>query len=108
LRELPRPELFRKEPGATDVIALGNDTMSTARKLRPLSAIKCHKCSYLVALSTTERLPAEFTVRCPNCSHRGFYRTGEIRGIDAEQDLPGEPSSSAPGNSLRNASKKAS
>ena len=85
-------------------VALGNDAMSTARKLRPLSAIKCHKCSYLVTLSTTERLPDEFTVRCPNCGHRSFYRTGEIRGIDAEQATLGDPSSSATGNSLRKAS----
>jgi hypothetical protein len=61
-----------------------------------------------VALSTTERLPDEFTVRCPNCGHRSFYRTGEIRGIDAEQTMLGEPSSSATGNSLRKASGKAS
>jgi DNA-directed RNA polymerase subunit RPC12/RpoP len=58
--------------------------MVTTRKPRPTSTIRCHKCSHLVALATTDRLPEEFSVRCANCGYRGFYRTKEIRIADAE------------------------
>jgi DNA-directed RNA polymerase subunit RPC12/RpoP len=62
------------------------------RKQRPTSVIVCHKCSYRVELSTTERLPEEFTVRCPNCGRRDFYRTKEIRSIEGEQTIRNEQS----------------
>jgi DNA-directed RNA polymerase subunit RPC12/RpoP len=58
--------------------------MAIARKPRPASTIRCHKCSHLVALATTDRLPDEFSVRCANCGYRGFYRAKEIRIADAE------------------------
>jgi predicted RNA-binding Zn-ribbon protein involved in translation (DUF1610 family) len=45
-----------------------------------------------VELSTTERLPEEFTVRCPNCGRRDFYRTKEIRSIEGEQTIRNEQS----------------
>ena len=59
--------------------------MSKAPKPRPTSTVICHSCSHRLALSTTERLPEEFTVRCPNCGRRDFYRSKEIRSIDGEQ-----------------------
>ena len=60
--------------------------MALARKPRPPSTNKiiCHKCSHRVALATTERLPEEFTVRCPNCGRRDFYRAKEVRSSDGE------------------------
>jgi DNA-directed RNA polymerase subunit RPC12/RpoP len=59
--------------------------MATARKARPTSTIRCHKCSHLVPLATTDRLPEEFSVRCANCGYRGFYRSKEVRLNDTEQ-----------------------
>jgi DNA-directed RNA polymerase subunit RPC12/RpoP len=59
--------------------------MATVGKPQPASAIRCHKCSHLVALATTDRLPDEFSVRCASCGYRGLYRTKEIRLSDAEQ-----------------------
>jgi DNA-directed RNA polymerase subunit RPC12/RpoP len=59
--------------------------MANVRKPQPTNVIRCHKCSHLVALLTTERLPDEFSVRCANCGYRGFYRTKEIKSRDAEQ-----------------------
>ena len=58
--------------------------MAIVRKARPTSTIRCHKCSHLVALATTDRLPDEFSVRCANCGYRGFYRSKDIRIADAE------------------------
>jgi predicted nucleic-acid-binding Zn-ribbon protein len=74
-----------------------NSIMAIVRKQRPtsMSTITCHKCSHLEALSTTERLPDEFSVRCSSCGYRGFYRTKEIRRSDAEQAIRGEQSTSA-------------
>jgi hypothetical protein len=69
-----------------------DSTMVKAPKPRPMSTINCHYCSYRVALSTTERLAEEFTVRCPNCGRRDFYRTKEIRSIEGEQTIRSEPS----------------
>ena len=66
--------------------------MPIVRKLRPTSTIACHKCSHRVMLSTTERLPDEFTVRCPNCGRRDFYRPKEIRSGDGEQTIRSEQS----------------
>jgi hypothetical protein len=58
--------------------------MSAVRKLRSSSTVRCHRCSCLVALATTDRLPYEFSVRCPQCGRRGFYTTNEIQGGPAE------------------------
>jgi len=58
--------------------------MTIVRRPRPTSTVRCHKCSHLVDLATTDRLPEEFSVRCTNCGYRGFYRTKEIRIADAE------------------------
>jgi predicted nucleic-acid-binding Zn-ribbon protein len=69
--------------------------MAIVRKPRPTSTITCHKCSHLEALSTTERLPDEFSVRCSNCGYRGFYRTKEIKGSGAEQAIRSEQSTAA-------------
>jgi ribosomal protein S27E len=60
--------------------------MSVVRKLRPSSTVRCHTCSHLVVLTTTERLPYEFSVRCPQCGRRGFYTTNEIQGGTAEPE----------------------
>jgi DNA-directed RNA polymerase subunit RPC12/RpoP len=54
-------------------------------KLRSASAVKCRKCAHLVPLATTDRLPQEFSVRCPNCGQRAFYVAGEIKISDADQ-----------------------
>ena len=59
--------------------------MSAAQRTRPINFIKCHKCSNFVALATTDRLPEEFSIRCPRCSHRSFYRFAEIRSGDIDQ-----------------------
>ena len=53
--------------------------------LRSVSAVKCRKCAHLVTLATTERLPHEFSVRCPNCTQRGFYLASDIQMRDADQ-----------------------
>jgi ribosomal protein S27E len=74
--------------------------MSVVRKLRPSSTVRCHTCSHLVVLTTTERLPYEFSVRCPQCGRRGFYTTSEIQGGTAEPEGPDE----RPASLLRKAS----
>jgi DNA-directed RNA polymerase subunit RPC12/RpoP len=66
--------------------------MPNVRKLRSANTIICHKCSHRVALSTTDRLPEEFTVRCPNCGRRDLYHTREIRSIDGEAGIRSEQS----------------
>jgi DNA-directed RNA polymerase subunit RPC12/RpoP len=66
--------------------------MPIVGKPRPTSTVTCHYCSHRVALSTTDRLPDEFTVRCPNCGRRDFYRTKEIRSIDGQQTIRSEQS----------------
>ena len=53
--------------------------MPVIGKPRPTSTIACHKCNYRVALATAERLPDEFTVKCPNCGRRDFYHAKKIR-----------------------------
>jgi DNA-directed RNA polymerase subunit RPC12/RpoP len=62
-----------------------DSSMVKAPTPRPTSTVTCHYCSHRVALSTTERLPEEFTVRCPSCGRRDFYRPKEVRTIDGEQ-----------------------
>jgi RNase P subunit RPR2 len=52
--------------------------MSLARKPPLTRAVICHKCRYRVTLSTTNRLPDEFTLRCPNCGRRHFYQAKEV------------------------------
>jgi uncharacterized protein YlaI len=69
-----------------------DSSMTKAPKPRPTSTVVCHYCSHRVALSTTDRLPEEFTLRCPNCGRRDFYRTKEIRSIDGEQTIRSEQS----------------
>jgi DNA-directed RNA polymerase subunit RPC12/RpoP len=64
--------------------------MPIVRKPRPTRTVSCHKCSYRVALATTERLPDEFTIRCPNCGRRDFYHAKEIRLGDGEQTMRSE------------------
>ena len=66
--------------------------MPTVGKPRPTSAIACHKCNYRVALATTERLPDEFTVRCPNCGRRDVYHAKEIRGAGGEPAIRSDQS----------------
>jgi uncharacterized protein YlaI len=72
-----------------------NATMPIVRKPRPTYTVTCHKCSHRVALATIDRLPEEFTVRCPNCGRRDFYRTKEIRSVEGEPILRGEQSRQA-------------
>jgi DNA-directed RNA polymerase subunit RPC12/RpoP len=69
-------------------------TMSLTRKPPPTRAIRCHKCSYRVALATTDRLPEEFTIRCPNCGRRDFYQSREVGSIEGELGVRSEQSTS--------------
>jgi len=66
--------------------------MSLARKPPSTRAIICHKCSCRVPLATTDRMPDEFTVRCPNCGRRDFYQSREVRSIEGESGFRSEQS----------------
>jgi DNA-directed RNA polymerase subunit RPC12/RpoP len=82
--------------------------MSAAQRVRAINFIKCHKCSHFVELATTDRLPEEFSIRCPRCSHRSFYRFAEIRSgdIDQAQAAARAPASAHARAALRKADKR--
>jgi len=73
-----------------------------------MNFIQCHKCSHPVELATTDRLPEEFSIRCPRCSHRSFYQFDEIRSGDIDQVLAGGrmPAAAHARASLRKAAKR--
>jgi len=40
--------------------------------------VNCPSCLREIAVSTTSRLPAEFSVVCPNCGQRKVHRAADV------------------------------
>ena len=43
-----------------------------------VSGVYCRTCGTFVTLHSMDRLPHEFTVRCPQCGQRGYYSRAEL------------------------------
>jgi uncharacterized Zn finger protein (UPF0148 family) len=41
------------------------------------SRVTCPTCSYEITLDGASRLPAEFSVPCPNCGRRTIYKSAD-------------------------------
>jgi len=49
----------------------------------PSTGVICKKCNAPIAVSTPEKVAEEFTVACPKCGQRGFYRVKDIKMLNA-------------------------
>jgi DNA-directed RNA polymerase subunit RPC12/RpoP len=47
--------------------------------------LACRKCAGPLYVHKLKTLPDEFSVRCPQCGHRGFYLKRAIRIEDAPE-----------------------
>jgi predicted RNA-binding Zn-ribbon protein involved in translation (DUF1610 family) len=41
----------------------------------------CPTCSFEIPLATGQRLPNDFSILCPNCGQRKFYRPADLRAL---------------------------
>ena len=44
----------------------------------------CKRCAKPVAVVTPEKVAEEFSVACPKCGHRAFYRIKDIKMLGAQ------------------------
>lgn len=56
--------------------------MVTALDDPSLSAcVICPTCSFEIPLASGKRLPDEFSMLCPNCGQRKFYRSADLHAL---------------------------
>lgn len=46
------------------------------------TGVICKKCNTPIAVRTPEKVAEEFSVACPKCGHRGFYRVKDIKMLN--------------------------
>jgi DNA-directed RNA polymerase subunit RPC12/RpoP len=46
------------------------------------AGVICRKCTTPIRVETVERVSDEFSVACPKCGFRGFYRIKDIKTIE--------------------------
>ena len=39
----------------------------------------CKRCDVAVPITSAERPPTEFAIKCPNCGRRDFYQPSDIK-----------------------------
>ncbi|MDI3468251.1 MAG: hypothetical protein OJF62_000314 [Pseudolabrys sp.] len=51
----------------------------------PTNGVVCKRCKQPIKLDHTDRLAEEFSLACPHCGHRTFYRDKEIKPLGGEK-----------------------
>jgi hypothetical protein len=68
--------------------------MSVFRKIvKPdaaVSRVSCPTCRCEIPVQSAQRLPREFSVKCPNCGWRKEYRSAELHDAKPEAESPRE------------------
>ena len=49
------------------------------------TGVVCKRCAAPVAVQTVEKVAEEFSVVCPKCGHRAFYRIKDIKTLSASR-----------------------
>ena len=47
------------------------------------TGVICKKCHAPISVSAPEKVAEEFSVACPKCGQRGFYRVKDIKMLNA-------------------------
>jgi hypothetical protein len=57
-----------------------------------VSCVSCPTCSCEIPVHSPQRMPREFSVKCPNCGWRREYQPAELhdarRGAEATREFP--------------------
>jgi hypothetical protein len=55
-----------------------------------VSRVSCPTCRCEIPVQSAQRLPREFSVKCPNCGWRKEYQSTELHDSKPEADSPRE------------------
>ena len=55
-----------------------------------VSRVSCPACRCEIPVQSVQRLPREFSVKCPNCGWRKEYQSAELHDAKPEPDSPRE------------------